>query len=199
MSSEGNFNINRRQLLKTTMAVLPMLAFPALSEASTDGSVSVESPELTEIYARIQEWEAALKAHPDGFSWKIHNELRHYYGAVSERESRKHSDVILSHSPMDDYILNTISDWYLTNHHGSRQPRQAIAIMLDNARRYHYFPHLRAACLIKSGDVYAELDMAHDAIQCYRGVVRQHISLTVVSKTMISYRQLAAQRLLKLT
>src|SRR5687768_14351074 len=70
----------------------------------------LSDPQLAAL-AQIKELEMQL-AQQTGFSWYLHNELRHHYGAISEAKSLHHADVILAHSVMDPYILHTLSDWF---------------------------------------------------------------------------------------
>lgn len=98
-----------------------------------------------EIRAR----EAQLRAHPDRFSWAVHNELRHLYGDINEHESRRHADIILQHTVMDDYILNTLSDWHFTDHY-HYDPDAGVTVLLDTAARYRDLPHLWAACYLRA-------------------------------------------------
>jgi hypothetical protein len=89
------------------------------------------------------------------FDYYLYNELRHYSLMFDEGLSRQHSDIILRFHPMDTYILNTISDWHLTDLVGPRDPDRAIDVLLHNAETYRHLPYLRAACLLAAGQTYA--------------------------------------------
>jgi len=58
------------------------------------------------LLEQIGQFEQQLREYPGVFNWKVHNELRHLYGATNLRKSMEHSNIILEHSLMDDYILN---------------------------------------------------------------------------------------------
>src|SRR5690348_8936466 len=120
--SEERPMINRRQFLAnfSLLAVAPWFAVPR------DG-VIVQPLQLT---PKIKELEASLRLY-QGFSWWHHNELRHEYLPISEKISRQHADAILTHSIMDEYILNTVTDWHLTDWNTPSDPNRAIAILLD--------------------------------------------------------------------
>jgi hypothetical protein len=80
--------------------------------------------------------------HPATFCWALHNKLRHLYGAVDERASMGQCEIILSHSPNDDYILHILSDWQI----GKNNVAAAEALEAK-AGLYPELAHLRAACL----------------------------------------------------
>jgi hypothetical protein len=116
--------------------------------------VFVDDGETLHLPEEIRVLEQQLRANPGTFSWYVHNELRHLYLAISEKTSRMHADIILRHSVMDEYILNTLSDWHLTD--SPRDPYGAITVLLDNAELYHFYSHFRAACQLQAGDIYCD-------------------------------------------
>lgn len=196
MTDKKTFIINRRQLFKSALGFLPFLAFPMVSEAADDVDSSMPLPSVQtvdpEMLDKIQELEAQLRNH-NGFSAYLHNELRHYYGAVSEESSRRHADIILGHVVMDAYTMNTVSDWHLT--HTPPDPQQAIDVMMGIVERYPYFIYLRAACLIKSGEAYEMLNMKAKSIDCYSAAQESN---GAVDEVIQRYHQLADERLSRL-
>jgi hypothetical protein len=134
--------------------------------------------------------EAQLVALGGEYSGALHNELRHHYLAVDERKSRMHTDIILSRMVMDDYMLNTLCDWKIQS-----DPGMAVSILLTNTERYSEFVHLSAACLIKSGDLYAARGGHSEAHQLYGQVLRiEQFSLTP-TETLRPYQMLARVRM----
>src|SRR5205814_10356218 len=93
-----------------------------------------------EARRKIAELEKKLAALPAGqFDWTLHNELRHWYGAVDERKSMGHCDVIFKHSRMDDYMMQVLG--------GKDADRTtALKAMAAHATKYADLPHLAAAC-----------------------------------------------------
>jgi hypothetical protein len=136
--------MHRRQFLGSfaTLAIAaPVTTLPALAAAP-----AAESLVLSD---KILALEAQWRAQPGVFNLYLHNELRHEYLAISERMSRMHADIILRHSTMDNYTLNTLSDWHLTDWWGQREPQKAVEVLLSNAERYSEFDFVRAACLTR--------------------------------------------------
>jgi hypothetical protein len=189
MSTEETLQINRRQFFKTTLGLLPFLALPNVTEVVENGVDVSAGTENAEIWEIIRGLEVQVRQHK-GFSKYLHNELRHYYGAVSEEESRRHADVILGHVVMDDYTMNTVSDWHLT--YKPPNPSQAIEVMMGTVERYPYFEYLRAACLIKSGEAFELLGMQTKAAACYRAAKNGH---GAENDMMRNYHRLAEVRL----
>ena len=68
------------------------------------------STEQLDAIQKIRFLEAQLKKQKGVFSWFLHNELRHYWRTFSETNSMKYANVILEHSIMDPYIMNTLSN-----------------------------------------------------------------------------------------
>ena len=97
--------------------------------------------------------ERFLRSHPTVFDWNVHNELRHLYSTKTPpnpRDAMEHSDVILQHSLMDDYILHILSDWQL-----EKDSSTARANLLMKAQSFPDLRFLAAACFLKIGDLYA--------------------------------------------
>ncbi len=182
--------ISRRQLM-TSLAALPMmLVVPAAEGASA--SLAPEPSAALELTDEIRQIESTIASSPNQFSWWAHNELRHLYLPISERVSRYHADIVLANMPMDDYILNTLSDWHLTHNEGQYSPERAIATLLDQVERYPEFVHVGAACLIKVGDVYRMQGLNAQADKLYRHVT----SVDSALPTLKVYRSLALNRLI---
>jgi hypothetical protein len=162
-------HMNRRQFVTTVagasaLMVLPSAALAAAPQPAAESILAVSD--------EIRGLELYLQATPDKFSWWVHNELRHAWLAFDEARSREHADIIFQHTPMDGYILHTLSDWHFTNDHGPRDPQRAVAMLQDNADRYRHLVHLRAACLCRSGQAWAtELQQPELARQAYAEVM----------------------------
>src|SRR5512133_1071827 len=106
--------MNRRGFLKllgslSIFGLTPVRAFlaPMLGEQQESAT-----PEQLDALEKIRHFEALLEQQNGHFSWYLHNELRHYWGAFSEATSLFHANIILEYSIMDAYILNTLSDWH---------------------------------------------------------------------------------------
>lgn len=96
---------------------------------------------------KIAELEAKLAARPPGeFDFGLHNELRHYYGALDEAKSMRHVDIILQHQPFDGYMQQVL---------GAKDVDvgRAQAALDTLAKKYPNLPHLAAACLTWMGDL----------------------------------------------
>ncbi|MBI5203159.1 MAG: hypothetical protein HY925_16330 [Elusimicrobia bacterium] len=114
-----------------------LLLFPVLAFAD---------PAPEDVQAKIAAYEKKLAEHP-GFDWSIHNELRHLYIGVDAERSMHHSDEILKHSVMDDYILRILSGWQLGK--DEFRARENLREQLDLGD----FKFVEAACMIKLGDL----------------------------------------------
>ncbi len=183
--------INRRKFIGAFATVPVLLTAPSLALGPAKNSGEISALPLT---PEILALEAQLRAYPN-FDWGTHNELRHHYLPISERVSRMHADTILAHSIMDGYILNTLSDWHLTNEHGAPDYGTAAAVLLNNVERYGDFVHLSAACLIKAGDVLRQLSGSNAANMLYDRVLSiGQISLASVP-TLNPYHFIAHTRL----
>lgn len=133
----------------------------------------------------IAELEAKLEIMHGEFSWHLHNELRHQYLEVDVRKSRYHVDVILKHTTMDTYTLNTVSDWHFTQ----GKVEQGIARLKHIIDLYDQYPHLQAACLVYLGDVYLDQRRIASATKAYKRV------LGIDVPTVEPYRELVKKRL----
>jgi hypothetical protein len=158
-----------RRKFAATLAVIPAaLMLPFRSTVVEAKSVGEPALQLNDTIRKLEQF---LETYPNVFSYGIHNDLRHHYLPVSEKISRMHADIILAHRPMDHYILNTLSDWHLTNNEGSRDPMKVITVLVDTATRYSSFLHLKSACLITAAQTYNELNMKEEASKLYREVI----------------------------
>jgi hypothetical protein len=143
-------------MIAATPAAFLVPAIPVKPQVQEQKIVESElSEEQRDHLAQIRFLEAQLAANNGAFSWYIHNELRHCYVMFSREKSLEHSDIILSHHIMDEYILNTLSDWHF--YYG--RPQEGIAALLGLIETYGYFAHATAASLIKIGDVIRQLHM----------------------------------------
>ena len=98
-----------------------VLVLPAITTAQSDQDA---------IQKRIEELEQWIRAHPGVFDWHVHNELRHLYSIKNPpdpRKSMEHSNVILQHSVMDEYILNILSGWQI----GTDSPAARANLLLS--------------------------------------------------------------------
>jgi hypothetical protein len=171
--------MNRRQFCTSIAQVSALMIIPVIPLPNLDEAVLHVSP-------KIRDLENYLRTHPGEFSWYTHNELRHEYLAYSEKVSRKHADILLANSIMDDYILNTLSDWGVVD----GRIDHAIQTLTDNANHYHYLPHLRAACLIKAGNIYRENGMQPAANLFYEKVANSEAFSLFSPETMKRYYML---------
>jgi hypothetical protein len=132
-----------------------------------------------EARRKIAELEKKLAALRSGeFDWALHNELRHWYGAVDERKSMVHCDVILKHSRMDGYMILVL---------GGKDPTRAkaLAAMTARAMKYADLPNLAAACWVRA----AELATDRTAAAAY---YRKALAVRGLAPT---YRELVEARL----
>ena len=139
-----------------------------------------------EIIQRIEELEQWIRDHPGVFDWNVHNDLRHLYIVKNPpdlRKSMEHSNVILQHSVMDDYILNILSGWQI----GVDTPA-ARANLLMNAQAFPDLRFIAAACFLKIGDLYTEEGNLEEAESFYLRVAED------TSPDMAQYRILAEER-----
>ena len=116
---------------------------------------------------KIKKLEALLAQHSGGFSWKLHNELRHLYAALDEQKALEHCDIILRHSCMDDYILSILSEWQI-----GKDTQRAIVNLEQWATRYPEMPCMQAACWIKAGDLYQEMKDTASSVSCYEKIMK---------------------------
>jgi hypothetical protein len=154
-----------------------VLLLPVITTAQSD----------QEIIQRIEELEQWIRDHPGAFDWNVHNELRHLYSIKNPpdlRKSMEHSNVILQHSVMDEYILNILSGWQI----GVDTPA-ARANLLMYAQPYPDLRFIVAACFLKIGDLYTEEGNLEEARSYYLRVAED------TSPDMAQYRMLAEERL----
>ena len=184
--------INRRQFITSLASFSAVIAVPTSLAASAEIPQEIHALRLPEDIAAL---ELCLANHPGQFSWMVHNKLRHRYLSFNEWMSRQHADIILRNSPMDPYILNTLSDWHLTNNHGQLNPERAVNLLLSQVERYPNFVHMRAACLIKAADTCRELELNVEATQLYTAVLNFDSAQLSFPFTLHIYNSLAQYRL----
>ena len=154
------------------MAFAVLLLFPAYAVA--------DAPK-EDVQAKIALYEARLEKNP-GFDWAVHNELRHLYLGIDEERSMHHSDVILAHSVMDDYILRILSGWQLEK--DFLLARANLQLQLDKG----HFKFVEAASMIKLGEL-AELRDDPDEARFYYQTVEVNRD-----PELAAYRSLAEVR-----
>lgn len=79
------------------------------------------------------------------FYWDEHNKLRHFYSTKTPPDLQKameHSDIILQHSLMDDYILKILSGWQIDKDNAT-----ARSNLLMNTQAFPGMIHITAADL----------------------------------------------------
>ena len=162
-----NSILTRRKFVATLAAIPAALMLPFRNTVIEAKSAAEPALKLTDTILKLEQF---LETYPNVFSYGIHNDLRHHYLPVSEKISRMHADIILAHRPMDGYMLDTLSDWHLTNYEGPRDPMKAITVLVDTATNYTSFLHLKSACLIKAAQSYTELNMPEEASKLYQEV-----------------------------
>lgn len=137
---------------------------------------------------RITQLERFLQKHPGVYDRNVHNELRHLYVTTNLRRSMEHSDVILQHSPMDDYVLNILSGWQV-----DKDASTARANLLMNAQSFPDLRFVAAACFLKIGDLYSLEGNLREAKSSYLKMTQDK------SSDMAQYRLLAEERLKRTT
>jgi hypothetical protein len=103
--------------------------------------------EREKALAKIAELEKRLADLPPGaFDFTLHNELRHWYGAVDPKKSMAHVDTVLKHQRFDGYMKQVL---------GGNDPNKAnaVAALTGVATKYPEFPNLAAACWVWAGDL----------------------------------------------
>jgi hypothetical protein len=118
------------------------------------------------------------------FDWAYHNEMRHKYGGIDARRAMEHTDIILANSIMDGYMLDILSGWRIGD-----DKMLAALNLLQQARNHSDFVHVRAACLMKAGELFAQLGERARAEEAYRSV------LELRREEVSTYRALAEARL----
>jgi hypothetical protein len=164
-------------------------------DVPTANAASSQMPELsaeqTALFAKIEALEADLRGH-SGFSWYLHNELRHYCGKVDEAKSLAHADAILAHSIMDSYILNTLSDWHYDQSESHFDPRRAVTSLIRRVDASPDLQHLQAASTIRIGDIVLDAGEHETAYKVYQRAIE---SLRIAtSETLTQYRLIAASK-----
>jgi hypothetical protein len=194
-SNQDPNKLSRRKFFAVMAATPAAIFIPAIP----DNKHQVQEPTIVESelseeqrnhLAQIRALEAQLAANNGAFSWYIHNELRHSYRIFSQEKSLEHSDIILSHHVMDEYILNTLSDW----HFHYERPQEGIAALLGLIETYGYFVHITAASLIKIGDVRRQYQMG-DPSSLYSKVVELTENRRSSVASLNKYFYLARMRL----
>lgn len=183
--------LDRREFLRRVAgASLAIAATPVVVLASepTQDAHATPTLELPEVIVELENY---LARHTGRFAWDVHNELRHQYLAVDEDKSRKHADIILKHSVMDDYILNTLSDWHFTRNN----PRDGVSVLSNTAHHYSHYVHLHAASLIRIGMEYRRFNMSDDANSTFSHVLSSGFVTRRVVPTLQPYHDLATQYL----
>ena len=173
--------MNRRSFLKI-LATVPFLSLSPVrrllaitspeSERLTAGTDTFHSftPEELDALQKIKYFQAQLQQQKERFSWYLHNELRHYWGAFSEEKSLSHANIILEYSIMDAYILNTLSDWYYAPDYQPCQPELALASLQRRAENYPDLPYLRVACWLRAGQISYAIGEGNLARRYYQNV-----------------------------
>jgi hypothetical protein len=154
--------VNRREFLALALRTGTLAALPVipLAASATAAAASAAQPATTAAAAlppiklqpsdKIMALEAELEALQGRFSWYHHNELRHEYYLFDQRQSMYHVNAILGVHVLDEYILNTITDWHLRDSAQWHPCARAIELLLYHAQTYPDFVHLRAAALLQA-------------------------------------------------
>jgi hypothetical protein len=119
--------MNRRQFLTTSAGSSLFVALPGAAHAA-------DMIDFAELPPQIQALERTLSQNPLVFRWDVHNELRHLYLGVDEFRSHLHADRILQYTIMDDYTLNTLSDWHLSTYGVPQDSQLGIAKLIQKAQ-----------------------------------------------------------------
>jgi hypothetical protein len=182
--------INRRKFVASLAAIPAAIGLPVSVSAALSKKASEPMLQITDTIRALEDY---LDTYPNLFSYGVHNELRHHYLPISEKLSRMHADIILTHRPMDSYMLCTLSNWHLTNSEGPRDPMKAITVLVDTANTYSSFVHLKAACLITAANTYRELNVMDKAYDLYQSVV--DTTKIIPAESLQHYRWLAQGQL----
>ncbi len=155
------------------------------------------TPEQLDALEKIRYFEAQLEQQNGRFSWYLHNELRHYWGAFSEAKSLAHADIVLEHSIMDPYILNTLSDWYYAPKYDEPfDPELALASLRRRAENYPELPYVGAACWLKAGEISAAIGDRSLARDCYQQVMALSGKSGNYTSRLAIYQHLAQSQLM---
>lgn len=105
---------------------------------------------------KIDELEARLRSGPENYTFDVLNQLRHLYSGRDERKAVYYCDEIFRISSMDGYTLDVLSDWKAAK--GPQcDPRGAIFALETKSAAYPEFRFVRAACLIRQGELFSRL------------------------------------------
>ena len=144
---------------------------------------TVRTPVSPGRIERLEEWP---REHPEAFDWHVHNKKRHLYitsNPPNPRKSMEHSNVILQHSIMDDYILRILSEWQIDKNNSAARTN-----LMRNAQSFSDLRFVAAACFLKIGELYAAEGNREEANASYLKIVED--------KSMPSqYRTLAEEKL----
>jgi hypothetical protein len=133
---------------------------------------------------KIRALEDLLRRAPDGFSWGVHNHLRHLYSFTDAEKALEHSDAILARSVMDAYIVDILSGWV-----GRKDPQAAARNLIATADRRPDLRFVAAACRLAAGDAQRAAGRPDGAAECYRLV------LAADDAALAPYHRLARRRL----
>ncbi len=139
--------------------------------------------------AEIDRIERILNSKPGNYDYSLRNKLRHLYGR-NERKMMEQNDIILQHefdSRNGLYIMNCL-DWWQSK----KNPEQAITYLTEAATNYPQFKFLRAACLMRIGDIQSANEHFDLAKTAYEEVANMK------DPALARYIRLAKQSILKL-
>jgi hypothetical protein len=146
---------------------------------------------------RIEELEQWIREHPGVFDGNVHNELRHLYSIKNPpdlRKSMEHSNVILQHSVMNEYILNILSGGQIDTDTAAARANLLVTAtfvlpLLMSEESYLDLRFIAAACFLKIGDLYTAEGNLEEATSFYLKVTED------TSPDMAQYRVLAEKKL----
>lgn len=191
--------MDRRNFLKllgslSIFSFLPIRSF--LSPLTQKMHEPLTSDQLAAL-EKIRDFEAQLEQQNGRFSWYLHNELRHYWGAFSEAKTLEHANIILEHSIMDRYVLHTLSDWHYAADYGEPcQPDLALASLQRRAKTYPDLQYVSVACWLRAGEISAASGMEATAREFYRQVIRISGKSRQTAPPLSIYQHLAQARLI---
>ncbi len=202
--------MDRRSFLKI-LATIPFLGLPPVrrllaatspkNEKLTAVTDAVHSftPEQLDALQKIKYFQAQLQQQKERFSWYLHNELRHYWGAFSEEKSLSHANIILEYSIMDAYILNTLSDWYDAPDYQPCQPELALASLQRRAENYPDLHYVRVACWLRAGQISSAIGNGVLARSCYQDVLDIYEEFGQKASQLWIYQRLAQTHLAEMS
>jgi hypothetical protein len=191
--------MDRRNFLKllgslSVFSFLPIRSFLSPLVGKTPEPLTSEQLAALE---KIREFEAQLEQQNGRFSWYLHNELRHYWGAFSEAKSLEHANIILEHCSMDRYILHTLSDWHYAADYGELcQPDLALTSLQRRAKTYPDLQYVRAACWLRAGEISAAVGREALAQEFYRQAILVGGKSRQSALPLSIYQHLAQARLI---